>query len=225
MSMDQVSMQGTMSNDMEKATIIGDPRGSSARHPLANPTTLGLFSFASSTFILALYNLQTRGITQPNVIVGNAAACGGLGQILAGMWEFPRGNTFGATTFTSYGAFWIAYAIILIPGSGARSAYPDVYEYNNAIGVFLVTWSFVTFFFCFAAMRQNVASVTLLALLSITLALNAAGAFTSSATVSKFGGGFGIVTAMCAYYIGLSELIASERWIWRMPLGELPKMP
>jgi hypothetical protein len=57
----------------------------------------GLFSFASTTFILSLYNLQTRSITHPNVVVGMAIFCGGLAQLLAGMWEFPRGNALGAT--------------------------------------------------------------------------------------------------------------------------------
>ena len=57
----------------------------------------GLFSFASTTFILSLYNLQTRSITHPNVVVGMAVFCGGLAQLLAGMWEFPRGNVFGGT--------------------------------------------------------------------------------------------------------------------------------
>ena len=57
----------------------------------------GLFSFASTTFILSMYNVQTRGIKEPNAVVGMAAFCGGLAQLLAGMWEFPRGNVFGAT--------------------------------------------------------------------------------------------------------------------------------
>ena len=57
----------------------------------------GLFSFASTTFILSLYNVQARGITTPNVVVGMAVFCGGLAQLLAGMWEFPKGNAFGAT--------------------------------------------------------------------------------------------------------------------------------
>ena len=57
----------------------------------------GLYSFASTTFILSLYNLQTRGIHTPNVVVGMAIFCGGVAQLLAGMWEFPRGNAFGAT--------------------------------------------------------------------------------------------------------------------------------
>src|ERR1700733_14285716 len=57
----------------------------------------GLFSFASTTLILSLYNVGTRGIATPNVVVGMAVFCGGLAQLLAGMWEFPRGNMFGAT--------------------------------------------------------------------------------------------------------------------------------
>jgi succinate-acetate transporter protein len=57
----------------------------------------GLFSFASTTFILSLYNVNARGVAVPNVVVGMACFCGGLAQLLAGMWEFPRGNVFGAT--------------------------------------------------------------------------------------------------------------------------------
>lgn len=62
-------------------------------------TTLssGLLSFASTTFILSLYNVSARGVQKPNAVVGMALGCGGLAQFLAGMWEFPRGNTFGAT--------------------------------------------------------------------------------------------------------------------------------
>lgn len=57
----------------------------------------GLFSFASTTFILSLVNVTTRGVHTPNIVVGMAIFCGGLVQLLAGMWEFPRGNVFGAT--------------------------------------------------------------------------------------------------------------------------------
>jgi succinate-acetate transporter protein len=57
----------------------------------------GLFSFASTTLILSLYNVHARGIAVPNVVVGMALFCGGLAQLLAGMWEFATGNTFGAT--------------------------------------------------------------------------------------------------------------------------------
>ncbi|ELU38109.1 GPR1/FUN34/yaaH family domain-containing protein [Rhizoctonia solani AG-1 IA] len=64
---------------------------------LANPAPLGLFGFASTTLILSLYNAGARGITTPNAVVGMALGVGGLCQLLAGMWEFATGNTFGAT--------------------------------------------------------------------------------------------------------------------------------
>jgi uncharacterized protein len=54
-------------------------------------------SFASTTLILSLYNVNVRSIAEPNVVVGMAIFCGGLAQLLAGMWEFPRGNMFAAT--------------------------------------------------------------------------------------------------------------------------------
>jgi hypothetical protein len=54
-------------------------------------------SFASTTFILSLYNVNARHVVSPNVVVGMAVFCGGLAQLLAGMWEFPRGNMFAAT--------------------------------------------------------------------------------------------------------------------------------
>lgn len=138
----------------------------------------GLFSFASTTFILSLYNLQTRGIHTPNVVVGMAIFCGGLVQLLAGMWEFPRGNAFGATglwdlfsilqwitytcqlAFASYGAFWMAYATILIPGSGVISAYSSEKELGNALGIFLIAWFMVTFFILWDSVSSLSPNVT-----------------------------------------------------------------
>ena len=57
----------------------------------------GIFSFAATTFLLSMFNVNTRGIQTPNVVVGMAIFSGGLLQFIAGMWEFPRGNVFGAT--------------------------------------------------------------------------------------------------------------------------------
>jgi hypothetical protein len=67
------------------------------RHLYELSSSSGLFSFASTTLLLSLYNVNTRGIHTPNVILGMAIFTGGLLQFIAGMWEFPRGNVFGAT--------------------------------------------------------------------------------------------------------------------------------
>ncbi|KAF7419572.1 hypothetical protein PC9H_002163 [Pleurotus ostreatus] len=187
---------------------------------LSNPGPLGLFSFASTTFILSMFNISVRGIPAPNAVVGMAIFCGGLAQLLAGMWEFPRGNTFASTAFTSYGAFWMSYATILIPSSGIIAAYPDTESFENAIGIYLSAWMMVTFFFFIVALRKSVAFIVLFGFLTVTFALLAGGALGAS-TASHTGGGYmGIFTAFVAYYIGVSEMLTSEKKkIFTLPLG------
>ncbi|KAI9461064.1 GPR1/FUN34/yaaH family-domain-containing protein [Russula earlei] len=148
------------------------------RIKLGNPGPLGLFSFASTTLILSLYNVNARGIDTPNVVVGMALFCGGLAQLLAGMWEFATGNTFGATAFTSYGAFWLSFATLLIPGSGIGAAYAasaDPVQEVDAIAIYLSAWMIVTFLFFIASLRKSVGLTALFLFLTITFLLLAVG--------------------------------------------------
>ncbi|THU94371.1 Gpr1 family protein [Dendrothele bispora CBS 962.96] len=205
-------------SDVEKGTVQATtPSQAFGRGPLgkvgiANPGPLGLFSFASTTLILSLYNVNARNITTPNVVVGMALFCGGLAQFLAGMWEFPKGNTFGATAFTSYGAFWLSYATILIPGSGIGAAYgTETEELDNAIGIYLMTWMTVTFLLFIVSLRKSASFIGLFGFLTLTFMCLGAGEFTGNANLGKAGGALGIITALIAYYIGLSEMLAAER--------------
>src|SRR3954462_682611 len=75
----------------------------------ADPGPLGLAGFAMTTFVLSMFNAGLIGAGGEPVVLGLALAYGGLAQLLAGMWEFRTGNTFGATAFTSYGAFWLSF--------------------------------------------------------------------------------------------------------------------
>jgi succinate-acetate transporter protein len=211
--------------DVEKGNIhhYGSPylaAASPQRPKLANPAALGLFSFASSTFILSLYNVNARGIETPNVVLGMAIFCGGLAQLLAGMWEFPSGNMFGATAFTSYGAFWMSYATILIPGSGVLDAYKDPEQLTGALGIYLMTWMMVTFLFLVAALRKSIAFIALFSCLTVTFLLLAVGFFNGAVVWTHAGGSVGIVTAMIAYYIGLADLLkGQDKSIVQLPLG------
>jgi len=215
-------------HDVEKAAIEANhpSRAFRSQPPskIGDAGTLGLFSFASTTFILSWYNTGVRGIAHPNAVVGMAVACGGLAQLLAGMWEFPRGNAFAGAAFTSYGAFWISYALILIPGTGALAAYTDPHELDSALGIYLITWFMVTFFFFIAALRKNLGFITMFFLLWLTFLLLAVNAFTGKVGLQKAGGIVGLVTALVAYYNGLSILLAAEESpIFRLPLGVIPK--
>ncbi|GJJ08962.1 hypothetical protein Clacol_003183 [Clathrus columnatus] len=186
---------------------------------IANPGPLGLYAFALTTFVLSLYNVQARHIAHPNVVVGLAVAMGGLSQLLAGQWEFVAGNTFGATAFTSYGAFWISYALILIPGSGIGAAYPSMTEFDNAVGIYLMAWFIITFLFFIASLRTHLAFNLLFGFLFVTFLLLGAGSLTGSSAVTKAGGAFGIVTAMVAFYTGSSILFTREDSGLYLPRG------
>jgi len=189
---------------------------------LGNPGPLGLFSFASTTLILSLYNVNVRHINTPNVVVGMAIGVGGLVQLLAGMWEFACGNTFGATAFSSYGGFWLSFALIYIPGTGVLTAYDPASgaagELHDALGIYLITWFIVTFLFFVASIRTHLAFNGLFGCLAMTFMLLAIGSFMNKINVTKAGGGFGIVTAFIAYYAGCSQLITQETSFVSLPV-------
>jgi len=187
---------------------------------LGNPAPLGLFGFASTTLVLSLYNVHARHIAVPNVIVGMALFYGGLAQFLAGMWEFATGNTFGATAFSSYGAFWLSFATILIPNSGIGDAYSaDPGMESDAIGIYLLAWMVVTFLFFIGALRKSVGLSALFLFLTITFMLLAVGFLMKKINVQKAGGYVGIATALIAYYCGLSEMLSANDII-QIPTGK-----
>jgi succinate-acetate transporter protein len=194
---------------------------------LANPAPLGLCCFASTTLILSLINVQARHVVEPEIVLGMAVACGGLTQLLAGMWEFACGNTFGATAFSSYGAFWISYALILIPGTGVIDSYKSASakpgDLENAIGFFLAAWFIFTFIMFLASLRTSVSLAALFFFLMLTFMFLMIGAFTVKVKITKIGGGFGLLTAAIAYYTAASHLITQSSSYISLPVGDLPK--
>src|SRR4051794_32422338 len=112
-------MEGAVVQGQPGATTAGDPTqgrevlGATEDSPThvrpitADPGPLGLAAFALTTFVLSMFNAGLVSEAGEAIVFGLALAYGGLAQLLAGMWEFRTGNTFGATAFTSYGAFWL----------------------------------------------------------------------------------------------------------------------
>jgi len=93
---------------------------------LANPAALGLAGFALTTFLLSVHNAM--GVSREPLLVfwGFAIFYGGLAQFCAGMWEFKTGNTFGATAFSTYGAFWMGVAATVLLVLLGKLAVADV---------------------------------------------------------------------------------------------------
>ncbi|CAK5268656.1 unnamed protein product [Mycena citricolor] len=188
---------------------------------IASAGALGLFSFASTVLIFCLYFIGTDGIQSTNVVVGMSLFCGGLAQFIAGMWEFPRNNAFAGTAFASYGAFWLSFSTIFIPGSGILEAYGNnVDELNHALGLYLFSWFIVSFLFLVVTLRKSVAFILLFFLAMMTFLLLAITKFLPGPGVTKAFGAFGISLAFVAYYIGLADLLAAEpNPLFTLPLG------
>ena len=179
---------------------------------VANPGPLGLSGFALTTFILSLVN---AGVLKPGnqfLVIGLAVFYGGIAQFAAGMWEFRAGNTFGATAFTSYGAFWLSFAAILIPAFGTKF---DTNSAHRALGFYLLAWAIFTGILTLGALRLNGALSTVFVLLLLTFLFLALGEFTTKKTATTLdfwthvGGWLGILTAIAAWYTAMAGILES----------------
>ena len=170
---------------------------------LADPAPLGLAAFALTTFVLSFVNADI--IKVEPVVFGLALAYGGIAQLAAGMWEFAKGNTFGATAFSSYGAFWISFWYLTGHTDLGGAAEGDV---ANSVGLFLLAWAIFTAYMTVGATRVSMAVLVVFVLLTITFALLAWGEFATSTGITKTGGWFGIATALAAWYASLGGLTA-----------------
>lgn len=142
--------------------------------------------------------------------------------------EFACGNTLGTTVHCSYGAFWLSYAMFLIPSLGIQAAYGDDRRaYTIALGVYLVLWSFLTVLFLLASLRTNLVVIALffsLALTYLVLALaNFLATQASPGTVeglTKAGGGVAVVCACFAFWAGIEGLMSKRTTMLApVPLG------
>src|SRR5215217_6711861 len=134
----------------------------------ADPAPLGLAGFAMTTFVLSMFNSQLVNTEGEPVVLGLALAYGGLAQLLAGMWEFRTGNTFGATAFTSFGAFWISFwAFEQFFAKDVK----DPTSLGNAVGLYLIAWGIFTTYMFVASLRVSAAVAVVFALLATTFIL------------------------------------------------------
>ena len=179
------------------------PRTSVPGAAIADPAPLGLGAFALTTFVLSVIN--TDMVKAEPVVFGLALAYGGLAQFGAGMWEFAKGNTFGATAFTSYGAFWISFWWLTGHTDLSKLKEGDV---SNGIGLYLLAWGLFTLYMTVAATRVSGAVLVVFVLLTITFLILAWGEFATSSGIHKTGGWFGIATALAAWYASFAGVSA-----------------
>ncbi|KAI5308913.1 hypothetical protein KEM55_004539 [Ascosphaera atra] len=208
------------------------PAAAYSKRRIGNPAPLGLCAFALTTFVLSLINLQTRGVTAPNIVVASAYGYGGIVQLLSGMWEMAAGNTFGATALSSYGGFWLSYAITLTPGgfeiADSITSSNGTSALNNAQGFWLIGWFIFTTIMCFLTVRSTVAFFSLFFLLDMTFLLLAIGHFMQNADGSpsvgiiKAGGVFGLLAAFAAWYNAFAGIADDSNSFFIAPVARFP---
>jgi succinate-acetate transporter protein len=170
----------------------------------ANPAPLGLAAFAMTTFVLSMFNADLVNEKGLPVVLGLALVYGGIVQILAGMWEFRTGNTFGAVAFSSFGAFWISFWALEV--FYAKDIGGDV---GHSVGLYLWAWAIFTAYMTVAAMRVNGAVLLVFVLLTATFILLAIGATGAHTTVTHWGGYVGLATAAAAWYASFAAVTNS----------------
>lgn len=177
----------------------------------ADPGPLGLAGFAGTTFVLSMINANLVSGTALPVVLGLALAYGGIAQLIAGVWEFRTGNTFGAVAFGSFSAFWISFYILL------HIALPQIpkAEQASALGLYLWMWGIFTTYMFFASLRTTGAVALVFLLLAATFILLGIGnsALTGTTNVTnntiKIGGWVGIATAAAAWYASFAVVLNS----------------
>ena len=185
-------MQGATSETMTKV-----------KDTTANPAPLGLLGFGITTVLLNIHNAGYYELG--SMILGMGIFYGGLAQILAGVMEWKKGNTFGAVAFTSYGLFWLTLVglvmIPVMPGFGAFATS------NTAFGWYLFMWGVFTFVMFLGTLKTNRALQFVFLSLAILFWLLAAGKFSGNADVTKVAGFEGIICGLSAVYTGLAQVL------------------
>jgi succinate-acetate transporter protein len=187
---------------------------------VADPAPLGLAGFALTTFLLSVVNAHWAGTSSGSAWLGYALAYGGLGQLLAGMWEFKNRNVFGATAFSTYGGFWIGlglWALLVAPHTTGAQASRD-------LGWILLAFAIFNTYMLIIATQLNMAVFLVFLTLELTEIFLFIGNFSVSAggtsTMVKVGGVIGVITAVVAWYTSAAGVMNGVKGKVVFPVGK-----
>lgn len=167
----------------------------------ANAAPLGLFAFGICTILLNLSN--TGFIEMDAMILSTGLFYGGLGQILVGVLEGKKGNTFGLVAFTSYGFFWITFVgLMVMPDMGMMAPVT-----GNGMVAYLGIWGAFTCLLFIATLKLNRALQLIFATLILLFLLLTIGQLTGSSSVTRLGGYIGLVCGAAAIYTAIAVLL------------------
>jgi succinate-acetate transporter protein len=194
-----------------------EPTTVAIKDTIANPAPLGLLAFGTTTVLL---NLHNAGIFEMNsMILAMGIFYGGLAQVVAGILEGKKNNTFGLTAFTSYGFFWLTLVgLIVMPKLGWIPAASE-----DAMVAYLIVWGIFTGCLFFGTLRISRSLQFVFATLTILFFLLAAGDATGNTSLKTFTGYEGILCGGSAIYTGVGILLNEVYGKTILPLGIIVK--
>lgn len=171
---------------------------------LANPAPLGLMGFGATTVLLNLHNAGIISATSLGMIFAMGIFYGGIAQVIAGIMEFRKGNTFGLTAFTSYGMFWISLvALLQFKGMGWTADNVD----STSMAFYLGVWGLFTAFMFVATLKKNLGLQVIFGTLTILFFLLAIGDYTGIAIIKTIAGYEGLLCGLSAIYLACAEIL------------------
>ena len=181
---------------------------------MADPAPHGLAGFAIPTNLLSYINVGRLDAAAVGVVVPLALFYGGLGQLLAGAFEMRKGNTFGFTAFSSYGAFWLFFASMIILNNLGLIETPPV-----AVGTALLLYGVFTFYMWIPAMFANLGLNLTFLFLWLAFVFLGLGDVLPNALAKTAGGYFGILAAAAAAFTSFAIVVNSNLGAGTVPLG------
>lgn len=170
---------------------------------VANPGPLGLFAFGMTTLLLNLVNSEVVEAETISLVLGYGMFFGGLAQFCAAMWEFRRNNTFAATAFGAYGAFWMGLAFWhVLADAGVENAAAN---FKGGFAAYLGVWGMFTGLMFIITLKLSRGIQAIFLTLTVLFFLLAAGQYNE--TVHVVAGYEGIVCAFTAIYVAWATLL------------------
>lgn len=199
------TVTGTAAPPNSVPTLMGP--SSSVEVPLvADPAPLGLAAFGLTTLVLSVINAGWIGAAAIPAVLSMALPYGGVAQLLAGMWAFRRGNTFAATAFSSFGAFWITFYFFAPQLAAIKPATTE----HAILGTYLIAWGIFTAYMFIASLGGTRAVQSVFILLTATYVLLAVGAWAGQdfgVGWTMIGGYLGLATAVAALYTSFADVL------------------
>ncbi len=181
----------------------------------ANPAPLGLLGFGMTTVLLNLHNAGFYSVN--SMIMGMGIFMGGIAQIFAGLQEWKKNNTFGATAFTAYGSFWLSLvALWIIPKTSFGAAYASD---EKSVGFYLLLWGIFTLFMFIGTLRSNRMLQVVFATLTLLFFLLAIADFTGNEDLHTVAGYEGILCGLSAIYGCVAQILNEVYGRTVLPLG------